>query len=247
MEVRSPPLKPSRWTGISSPSRFGERPTQAMTMSDCCAALTASSRRTAAGGIQVRSMPAEPVPWRYSRRIGWGFVSVEVHRSVVDGAAFGLFFAGAGDDEFAVEVEAEAFGVFAGVAVVDADADLVIAGRGRSEGAGPADGVVVALQAGDGNDFIPVEIDVAVGAGEDGGAGEVGRREIFAGEAGIGATAGAGRGMERGVFDGDGVTLDEGRALGVADMRRGEALFDAVERVDGRWAAARCSCPGETG
>jgi hypothetical protein len=85
-----------------------------------------------------------------------------------------LFLAGTGDDEFAVEIEAEALGVFAGVAVVDADADLVIAGSGRSEAAGPADGVVVALEAGDGDDFIPVEIDVAISAGEGGRAGEVG-------------------------------------------------------------------------
>ena len=36
--VRSPPLKPSSLTGISSPSSEGERPTKAMMTSDCFAA-----------------------------------------------------------------------------------------------------------------------------------------------------------------------------------------------------------------
>ena len=39
--------------------------------------------------------------------------------------------------------------------------------------------------------------------------------------------------MERGVLDGDGVACDECRALGVVHVGRGEALFDAVEWVDG--------------
>src|SRR5580700_6848687 len=47
-----------------------------------------------------------------------------------------------------------------------------------------------------------------------------------------GAASGSGGRMEGGVFDGDGVALDEAGALRVADVRRGEALFDAGEWVD---------------
>jgi hypothetical protein len=106
---------------------------------------------------------------------GVGICICEGYRFVVDGSALGLHLGGAGDDGFVVEVEAEAFGIFTCVTVVDTNAELVVAGSGGGKFAGPADGIVVALEAGDGNDFIPVEVDVAVGAGEDGGAGEVGR------------------------------------------------------------------------
>ena len=112
-----------------------------------CAAATASLRRASAGACQVRSMPALPVPWRYSRRMGCGCGVVEVDRRIDRPAPRSPVFSSAAfEDELAIEIEPEAFGVFAGVAIVDADAELVVAGRGRGEGAGPAHRVVVALR-----------------------------------------------------------------------------------------------------
>ena len=40
--------------------------------------------------------------------------------------------------------------------------------------------------------------------------------------------------MQRGVFDRHGQAFDEAGALGVGDAGGGEALFNAVERIDGR-------------
>jgi hypothetical protein len=122
---------------------------------------------------------------------GVGFGVVEVDGRGDLGAAFAGFAGGVGE-ELVVDEEAEGFEVLAGVAGVDAGTEAVVTGCGWGEGAGPADGVVVAGEAGDGDDFIPVEVDDAVGAGEDGGAGEVFGGEVLAGE----AVAGAGFWME---------------------------------------------------
>ena len=91
--------------------------------------------------------------------------------------------AGVLDDKLVVEIEAEGLSVLAGVAVVDANAEFIVAGSGRREGAGPTHGPVVALQARDGNDLVPVEVDIAIGASEHGFAAEVRSGEVFAGEA----------------------------------------------------------------
>src|SRR5260370_20798341 len=80
-------------------------------------------------------------------------------------------------------IEAETFGVLAGVAVVHAYAELIVAGSRRREGASPTDRVVIPLEACDGNDLVPVEINVAVGALESWLTAQIFGVEIFAGEA----------------------------------------------------------------
>ena len=90
----------------------------------------------------------------------------EMYRGLDDGAPFAGAFGAAFHQDFSVKIEMIALGVLAGVAVVDAYAELVVAGSGWCEGASPTDGVVVPLKAGDGNDLVPVEVDVAVSARE---------------------------------------------------------------------------------
>src|SRR6185437_10573606 len=138
---------------------------------------------------------------------------VEVGGGVKGRAALGGL-AGILEDQLAVQVEAEGLVVLAGIAGVDADAEFVGAGSGWSEGSSPANGPVVALQAGYyADDFVPVEVDTAVGAREDGCPGEVGGCEVLAGE----AVGGAMRGMECGVLDGESEAIDESGALCVVD------------------------------
>src|SRR6185437_14441874 len=122
--------------------------------------------------------------------------------------------AGILEDQLAVQVEAEGLVVLAGIAGVDADAEFVGAGGGWSEGSSPANGPVVALQAGYyADDFVTVEVDTAVGAREDRYPGEIGRGEVLAGE-GVGRAM---RRMECGVIDGESESVDERGTLCVVD------------------------------
>ena len=72
--------------------------------------------------------------------------------------------AAAFNQQLLVQVKTIAFSVLAGIAVVHAHAQFVLAGRWRSEAAAPPHGVIVALQAVYGNNLVPIEIDVTVGA-----------------------------------------------------------------------------------
>ncbi len=197
MEVRSPPLKPSSWTGISSPSKIRREADagddDVGLFCGCDGFVAESIGRGDPGEVDAGRAGAVEV----FEADGVRLRVVEVDGRVVGLAALAGHGFAALENQLAIEVEAVAFGIFACVTVVDTDAELVVAGSGRGEGAGPANGVVVALEAGDGHDLIPVEIDIAVGAGEGGLAGEVGGREVLAGEAVAGALSGPQRGLLR--------------------------------------------------
>ena len=162
---------------------------------------------------------------------GVGFGVVEVDGRGDLGAALAGFAGGVGE-ELVVDEEAEGFEVLAGVAGVDAGTEAVVAGGGRGEGAGPADGVVVAGEAGDGDDFIPVEVDglrsmrVRTGVPE---------RSLEAKYSPVrplrlaGFLKGGGRYGRRL----NSKAFGEGGALRVGDGGLGEALFDAGDGVDG--------------
>ena len=73
----------------------------------------------------------------------------------------GLAFAALNQD-FAIQIELETFGVLAGITIVDAHAESVVSGIRRREGSLPANGIVVAMEAVNRDHFVPVEVDIAV-------------------------------------------------------------------------------------
>ena len=170
-------------------------------------------------------------------RLGVSKVYGGVDHSATLAGCFGTAF----NNDLIVEIESKALRILASVAIVHAHAEFVIAGGGRCEGASPADRVVVPLQAGDGDDLVPIEIDIAISAFEHRLPGEILRIEVLASE----AVAGAASGMERCVLDRHRQSLDEAGALGVRNLRAGEALFDPGERINGgRWGAVVVALQG---
>ena len=92
----------------------------------------------------------------------------------------------------------------------------IVAGRGGLDGAGPADGEGFGVELGGvGRGGVPVEVDLLVGAGEGGCAGEGIVVEVFGLEA---FDVGAGCGAELRAGDDDRRVFGVGRALRVEDF-----------------------------
>ena len=130
----------------------------------------------------------------------------------------------------AIEGDAYAFVVGAGVAVFEMHHEVIVAGFGGGDGSGPADGEVIGGQAGDGAGGGPVEVDLFVGASKDGLGVKVVAGEVLGFEA---VRGGVGVGVEQGAGDGHGDAFGVGGALGVEDVGVGELGDDAVDGEDG--------------
>src|ERR1017187_4741056 len=103
-----------------------------------------------------------------------GFSIGEMQGGVDHRAAFAGGLAFAGQNELAIEKQPEPFRVFARIAVVHVYPELVVARPGWSEVAAPAHRIVVAAEAGNWRNLIPIEVNVGVGAREHGLSAEVG-------------------------------------------------------------------------